>query len=176
MRVRKVVLEGLAAIRGLVRTRRWGVRIHHGVKITGQGRLDLRPGSVIRPHTRIWIGADGTLTLHPRAQIGARSIIHVASKLEIGEGSRLSWNCQVMDTDLHTVVRQGGIRSPMTRPVLIGRNVLVGTGSLIFKGTEIGDNSVVAGGSVLAGRSFPPNRLIAGNPAEVRNEIDGWIP
>lgn len=172
----KVFTEGVAALRGLARTRTWGVRIHRGVKLTGPGRYDLRAGSIIRPGARIWVGPDGTLTLHAGAQIGGRCIINVKEGLAVGTGSQISWDCQVLDTDFHQIVRDDGSRSAMTRPIVIGERVLVATGAIILKGVRLGDDSVVGAGSVVSAGDYPPKVVLVGNPAQVRSKIEGWIP
>lgn len=51
--------------------------------------------------------------------------------------------------------------------VKIGNNCFIGMNTTILKGTVIGDNVVVGAGSVLTGKEYPPNCVIAGNPAKV---------
>jgi acetyltransferase-like isoleucine patch superfamily enzyme len=57
-------------------------------------------------------------------------------------------------------------------PVNIGANVWIGQNAGILPGTRIGDNSVVSFGAVCA-REYPPNVIIAGNPAKVAGRIPG---
>ena len=51
--------------------------------------------------------------------------------------------------------------------VKIGNNCFIGMNTTILKGTVIGDNVIVGAGSVLTGKEYPPNCVIAGNPAKV---------
>ena len=48
----------------------------------------------------------------------------------------------------------------------IGNNVFIGMNATILMGAQIGDNSIVGAGAVVSG-VFPPDSVIAGNPARV---------
>src|SRR6201981_1609889 len=61
-----------------------------------------------------------------------------------------------------------------TGPVKIGDNVWIGMNAVILKGVMIGENSVVAAGSVVT-KSVEPNTVVAGNPAVVMKDFQGWI-
>ena len=52
------------------------------------------------------------------------------------------------------------------KPTTIGDNVFIGMNSIILMGCNIGNNTIVGAGSVCSG-SYPPNSVIAGNPAKV---------
>lgn len=54
---------------------------------------------------------------------------------------------------------------------MIGANVFIGMNSIILMGTVIGENSIVGAGSVCSGH-YPPNSVIAGNPARVIRTLD----
>lgn len=59
--------------------------------------------------------------------------------------------------------------------VKIGNNCFIGMDSIILKGTVVGDNVIIGAGSVLAGGAFPPNSVVAGNPARVICSLDEYI-
>lgn len=162
-----------ALVRGYVHTRRWGVRIERGVKIRAAGTLDLAPGSTIRRRARIFVGPEATLSLASGASIGALSTVNVLERVTIGAGSQVSWECQILDSDFHTLVRPDGSSKRVTIPIVIGEGVLIGSRASILKGTSIGDHSAVASGAVVFGRrdAYPAGSVLAGNPAKVRDSI-----
>ena len=53
-----------------------------------------------------------------------------------------------------------------TKPIDIGKNCFIGCNTIILKGTVLGDGCVVGAGAVVSGK-FPPNSVIAGNPARI---------
>ena len=157
--MRRLVEYARGALRGYRR-----VRLGAGVKLSGPGRYELRPGSCIRKGARIWVGPGATLTLEHGSAIGAGSVVNVESGLSIGEGSQVSWSAQLLDTDFHSITGMDGTVRPHTSPVRIGRHVLVGTGAMILKGVHLGDGAIVAAGSVVT-KSVPAGLIVAGNPA-----------
>lgn len=88
----------------------------------------------------------------------------------------MSWECQILDSDFHTLVGTDGVSREMDRPIVIGRNVLIGTRALILKGTQVGDGAVIAAGAVVAGRTVPPATVIGGNPGKEIGRISHWVP
>ena len=52
-------------------------------------------------------------------------------------------------------------------PIRIGDDVFVGTNAIILKGVTIGERSMVAAGAVVFRGDYPPDCIIAGNPAAV---------
>jgi len=87
--------------------------------------------------------------------------------IEIGEGTLIGINCQIMDSDfhdLHPERRMTGI--PKTAKVIIGKNVFIDNNVSILKGVTIGDNSVIANGAIVT-KSVPGNTIVGGNPASI---------
>lgn len=162
-------------LRGYVKTGVWGVRVGRSVKMAGSGTFDLRKGSTIRAYTRIFVGPNATFTLMPGAAIGSYSVVNAQERVWIGEGTQISWRCQILDSDFHEIFDENGNSGPVVMPVTIGDRVLVATGAFILKGVTVGDDSVIGAGSVVSSRqAFEQFSLIAGNPAQRRGRIGGW--
>lgn len=149
------------------------MRIQRGVRVTGSGRLVLRPGSSIRRDARIYVGDGATLSLAPGAVIGIRNTVNVTTGLTIGSRSELSWDVEIMDTDFHTITRPDGSTSHRSAPVVIGEHVLVGARAVILKGVTIGDGAVVAAAAVVT-KDVPAQAVVAGNPARVIGTAADW--
>jgi acetyltransferase-like isoleucine patch superfamily enzyme len=152
-----------------------GARIARGVKLTGNGTYELGRGSRIKPDAQLFVAPGATLRLGVGSAIGIRNIVNAATAITIGDGTRFSWDCQILDTDFHEVFDEHGRSRPFTSPITIGHHVLVGTGALILKGVTIGDGAVVGAGSVVT-RDVEPGTIVAGNPARPVGRTSGWAP
>jgi len=160
-------------LRGLVKSRKVGVRIGRGVKLTGPGEYRLHRGCQISDGVRIFVGPGAVLEMMPRSRLGDRSIVNAATRVTIGRGTEVSWDVQILDTDFHEIVRLDGSVGRMSRSVLLEDNVLVGTGAFILKGVTVGTGSIVGAGSVVT-QDVPPGTVVAGNPAKVVAGTKGW--
>ncbi|MDE9364328.1 acyltransferase [Luteipulveratus sp. YIM 133132] len=165
---RKVAQRGRASVRGSA-----GARIGTGVRLTGPGEYLLRRGSLIHDRVQAFVADGAVLELAPRSAIGARSVVNVATRVTIGAGTQVSWQCQILDTDFHEIRDEDGRAGPVSAPVTIGEHVLIGTGAIILKGVTIGDHAVVGAGSVVSG-DVPAYAIVAGNPARVVGRTSGW--
>jgi len=98
------------------------------------------------------------------------STVYARKYIEIGDCTVIGANCKIFDNDFHSLnpeERKNDVYDNLVlKPVKIGKNVFVGCNCIILKGTVIGDDCVVGAGSVVSGK-FPPNSVIAGNPARV---------
>ena len=98
--------------------------------------------------------------------IGQFTIIEGTGGLTIGDYCTISSAVHIYTHD--------NIKKTLTRgkhplefgPVRIGDGVYIGPQSIIAKGVTIGDYSVIASNSFVKS-DFPPNSIIAGNPAKL---------
>lgn len=177
------VLLAISLLRGQLVAHRFDKcdwpRIEKGVQIAkGYGRIEV--GRFTRFEGNSQIAVFGTPTRLARFQIGdyvsigPSSGINVAENITIGHRSLISWNCDIMDTDFHSIqfTEDEGTRS-VSSPVVIGDDVWIGAHCIVLKGVTIGTNSVIGAGSVVT-QNIPPNCLAAGNPARVIRSIVGW--
>ena len=135
-----------------------GVKFGHGVGIgvAGRGPSDL---ALLR------IGA--------HTIIGDRTHVNCQTSISIGTHCAISWDVEILDSDMHTIVAEDGQALPNRAPVVIEDRVWIGMRALILKGVTIGHDSIVAAGAVVAS-SVPPRSICAGNPAKVIRQIQGW--
>ena len=92
--------------------------------------------------------------------LSARDSITIGNHVLIGAG------CLLSDTDAHptNAIDRRENKKPNSAPILIEDDVFIGTRSIILKGVTLGERTIVGAGSVVT-TSFPPDSVIAGNPA-----------
>jgi acetyltransferase-like isoleucine patch superfamily enzyme len=149
---------------GVYIEKRYGLITTSGICIVGAGCGLGVVGQKTQPaHLHIGVGTE----------IGGRTIINVAQRVEIGSRCSISWDCDISDTDFHQVLLADGSRPPVSAPVIIEDHVWIGSHVQILKGVHIGPNAVIGAGSVVR-RDVAPHTLVAGNPARPVAEIQGW--
>lgn len=109
-------------------------------------RLHVGAGTIIAP--RVTFGLDGDITLGRNVNIGPAATLYTATHA-LGFGSR---RMQL---------------APLARPITVEDGVWIGMQSLIMPGVTLGRGCVVSARAVVT-ESVPPNSLVAGNPATVR--------
>lgn len=126
-----------------------------------------------------WIGAGSLLRIEKNAvcvfkrnaRIGARSIIFSESRIEFLENMLTSWNCQIMDTDTHSLISiDDNIMYPRSKPVKIGKDCWIGNNVIINKGTEMPEGTIVASMSLCNknySKHIKEHSVIGGIPAKV---------
>lgn len=162
--------------------------------------IHLGAHSIIYEDTVIEAYGSGQITIGESSIIGGAKII---SRQRIGIGKRFlcSWNVYIQDFDSHPVnssLRKKQVEDMVNRfrpsftkvspepssfiwefpgdPIDIGDDVWVGAGATILKGARIGAGSIVATGAVVLRGIYPPNSLIAGNPAIVVKNLETNTP
>ncbi|GAA0193088.1 acyltransferase [Fulvivirga kasyanovii] len=126
------------------------VRIARTAKIYVSGLLEIGAGTYINPNT----------------------IILARKQVKIGKNCAISWNCQILDDDLHFIQTSSGKESS-ANPIIIEDKVWIGANVIILKGVRIGEGSVIAAGSVVTG-NVVPGAVYAGVPAKKIKEISSW--
>lgn len=126
--------------------------------VTFQGRADLGHGS------KIWNG--GQLTFGAHFVISAESKVICRERVTFGDGCMLSWEVQVMDSDIHRTRTPSGER-PTEAPILIGDRVWIGTRATVLKGTTVADGAVIAAGAVVSRACPEAHRAYGGAPATI---------
>lgn len=150
-----------------------------GVRVTRQsGSIIL--GWIVGLGTQVGIAVIGEDSGHPatlrignHTHIQDRTHINCHNSIMIGDHCAISWDVEILDTDIHSIIGESGQALPRTAPVAIEDRVWIGTRSIILKGATIGHDSVVAAGAIVT-QSIPPFSICAGSPARVIKKIHGW--
>ena len=93
-------------------------------------------------------------------------------KIVIGEYCRIGANCQIMDSEAHSIDPQKRSIPGEVGEVHIGDNVWIGNNVIILKNSKIGQNSIIAAGAVVCG-TIPDNVVAGGVPAKIIKYIPG---
>jgi acetyltransferase-like isoleucine patch superfamily enzyme len=113
---------------------------------------------------------NGAILTLGNGYMNMNSKIRCREKIEIGDGTFISENVHIRDSDVHTILNSNHIP---TKPVYIGKKVWIGVGAIILKGVTIGDGAIIGAGSVVT-KDIPAGCLAIGNPAKVIKENVEW--
>ena len=104
--------------------------------------------------------------------IGAGTLVKSMDKLVIGDYTRITGNCIIMNSNMHFVknIDTGLIAKPYG-PIVIGNHCWINSGTTITKGAIVPNYSIVARNSFLSKdyTEHGPNAFIAGSPAKIKN-------
>ncbi|WP_169304913.1 acyltransferase [Selenomonas sputigena] len=137
-------------------------------EIEFQGEVRLGHG------TRISVGEKGTLVFSAGVDITAETAIVCQRKISFGEGTLISWDNLIMDTDFHHVIKNDEIINPPAE-IHIGKHVWIGCRCTILKGSVIADKTIVAAGSLIAKKFTRGNVIIGGISAKVLTDEVEWM-
>lgn len=115
------------------------------------------------------IEPNAKLILHDNVRIGSKCRIIAYDSISIGENTGISWECQLLDSNMHDIVEmESGRKITSSSPIIIGANNWIGTRCSIMKGTRTPDFTTV-GSSSFCNKNYqiPPYSIIAGSPAKL---------
>ncbi len=121
---------------------------------------------IIRSGCKLFVGESGSLILGDDIQIGANAIIQVCKKINIDSTCRFSWNCQLLDSNIHFVKNlKSGKVSPREKEIHISSKCWIGNHAKIGKGITLNKGTIVAANSVVTKGPKNENTIMAGAPA-----------
>lgn len=137
------------------------------------GKVIFRGKALIGHGSKISVDGTGQLDLGKDLIITAESAIVCRKKITLQDEVMISWETQIMDSDLHPIIDGQGKRINEDEPIEIGKKSWLGCRCLILKGVTLKPGTIVAAGTTLS-KSVnyieKPNTLIGGNPIKVLKE------
>ena len=115
------------------------------VVIDLRGKLMVADSVTIGLGTLVRVEKSGKIQIGNGVAIGAKSMLFCENSIIIGDNTITSWNCQIMDTDTHSIKDTHSLKSyERSKPVVIGERCWIGNHVLINKGTVLPDDVIVA--------------------------------
>jgi acetyltransferase-like isoleucine patch superfamily enzyme len=142
------------------------------IHIGKHARLSIQGTVQILRGVRVFVNDEAHLEIGNRSYINDCSTITCFEHIKIGSGCSISWNTNIMDTNIHELIVAGRPR-PRTAPISIGDRVWIGSGATILAGTTIDEQAIVAAASVVTA-DVPSKVVVAGNPARIIAEDVSW--
>lgn len=136
-----------------------------------EGKMIFHDNYSIGRGCRITVGKDAVVELQ-RGSVNINTKFVINTGLKMGKDTIISWNCQLLDDDLHHLEYEGKKEKDPT--IVIGDHVWIGCNVTILKGVHIANNCVIAANSMVSSSFHEENCLIAGNPAKVIKRDIGW--
>jgi len=122
---------------------------------------------------RFDIGNQAKVRIGKGGYINPNCTFVIMHGLKVGENCAISWGCNFLDNDFHTILSNEQ-RLPKGGEIVIGNHVWVGSNVTILKGVHISDNTVIAAGSVVTKSFQESNVILAGVPAKVIRKDVRW--
>lgn len=139
------------------------------IQIAKGGTLNIRNKFSLLAGARIIVGQGAKVNLGDGSFISKDTQIISLDRIDIGENCFISWDVQITDSDFHKIISNNA----NTKPIIIEDNVWIGSRATILKGVTIGEGAVVGSGAVVT-RDVPARTLVVGNPAKVIRENVSW--
>ena len=138
------------------------------------GEIEFKGAAAIGHGSKISVEKEGKLTIGENVIITAETSIICTKEINIGNDVMLSWEVQIMDSDLHQIMdKDKNIINPSEK-VNIGDKTWIGCRCLILKGTNLKKGTIVAAGTTVSKSANikieKENSLIGGNPLKVLKE------
>lgn len=127
-----------------------------------------------------------SISIGDRCFVNSGCLIDCCVEITLGSDVLIAQEAMIIDHNSHSVYwrgRENDLQAHLggggdkdwsvveMAPVSIGDRCWVGARSILLKGVSLGSGCVVGAGAVVT-KSFPPNSLIAGNPAKLIRLIE----
>ena len=174
-----LVIESDRVYRGMVKFGSQGSDMFQcrGCILSIEGTLLLRGSCVFGCSDTIKVSKGAVLDIGDGSILGAYNLLFASERITIGSRFLSSWQCQIMDSDTHTLVdMNSGECYRSTLPIEIGRHCWMGNGVKVNKGVAVSDDTIIASNSLLNKdyRREGTNVVLAGAPAKVVKQNVNW--
>jgi acetyltransferase-like isoleucine patch superfamily enzyme len=153
---------------------------HVGRYVRVQGRVFVHNrGTILIGERTLFLGTAVRceLVAHDRAvlSIGERGFLNYGVSISAHQEVRIGARClignyaNILDNSYHDIVDH--LKTPRSRPVIIGDDVWIGSHAIILPGVSIGDGACIGAGAVVR-ESVPPRAIVIGNPAQIVSFVD----
>ena len=124
---------------------------------------------------KISVEAEGKLNIGNNLIVTAESSIICRDEISLGKNVMISWETQIMDSDLHPIIDSENKIINKDEPIVIGDNSWIGSRVMILKGVKLPKGAIVAAGSTLTKGTLKnieekEYSLIGGNPIKILKE------
>ncbi len=138
-----------------------------------KGKVNFKGTALIGHGSKISVDPKGTLNLGKELIITAESSIICRNEITLKDGVMISWETQIMDSDLHSIVDGEGKIVNSDEAVEIGEKSWIGCRCLVLKGVKLKPGTIVAAGTTVS-KSVnyidKEKSLIGGNPIGILRE------
>jgi len=138
------------------------------------------------------VATTGNITIGNYVIINQGTHLFSADKIVIEDNVMISWNCSVVDSNMHSLHSADRLKDTQTarkairtntiglnvdyinvvsKPVVIKESAWIGFNSIIMKGVTIGKGAVIGAGTVVT-KDVPDFAVVTGNPAKIIKYTD----
>lgn len=138
---------------GMIKLGIYGVSIfpNNGIVIENRGQIIFNGVTTIGNNSAITLREGATLEIGNKfvASTGLKLVCYDSVTFE--DNVRIGWNCQIIDTDFHTIKTTdgGGEAGKSYGPIRIGHDVWVANGCKLYKNVSIPHSSVVGADTII---------------------------
>ncbi|MEG0308851.1 MAG: acyltransferase [Clostridium sp.] len=137
------------------------------------GKVIFKGKAAIGHGSKISVESKGELEFGENTIITAESSIICRKNIVIKSDVMISWEVQIMDTDLHAIIDKQGDIINEDEKVEIGHGVWIGSRAMILKGVILKRGVIVAASTVISKSSnkiMKECSLVGGNPVKILKE------
>jgi carbonic anhydrase/acetyltransferase-like protein (isoleucine patch superfamily) len=127
-----------------------------------EGNISIKRHVCFGYGSALFVG-DGAEVIIGDASVGEFTSFLICKSLSLGFNVMISWDCQFMDNDGHSILDAQGAIMNYPRPISLGDSVWICSRAMVMKGAGLSNNSVLAAGSFLSKRITEENCIVANN-------------